>query len=211
MIPIPSIERLAGLIPVLDQVSKRQIQRLSSAELAELTGIPAHTLRRDISLLDGSLGTASGYDPTLLTAAIEKTLGLSKETGACVVGLGLLGQSLLNYSEWNTSGYVLKAGFDSDVNTVERISSRIPCFPAYEIPEMIGRLGIRIAILAVPAEAVGITLERLIKGGIKAVLNFAPVFINPQTCGIPVRNMHLLGELRVLSTLLAIEDKRSHS
>jgi redox-sensing transcriptional repressor len=208
MLPVPSIERLSGLIPMLLQLKQQGIGSLSSARLSVMTGIPAHTLRKDISLIGNYSGGSAGYEPGELAQAIESELGLTDPCPVCIVGLGRLGQALLNYTGWEPNRYLLKAGFDSDINVVERMRLDIPCFPAYDMPEVLSRLKITVAILTVPEKAVGQSMERLTKGGIEAVLNFTPVYINPEKYNIPIRNMHLLGELRVLSTLLMLKNNR---
>ena len=146
----------------------------------------------------GRMGSSGGYDPALLASLIKKALGLEKRRKFCVVGLGRLGSAYLNVPDVAGSEFELAAGFDTNVNRTEILKSPAPLYPAYKMAEVIGRFGIEIALLCVPAEAAQATAERLAAAGIRGILNFAPAHITvpPE---IAVRNVYLTDELRALT------------
>jgi redox-sensing transcriptional repressor len=193
-IPGPARERLLRLLGILEQNPGK---RLSSAGLEALTGWGRGTVRKDISCLGGAAGSASGYSPEALVPAIRRALGLDRRRRFCVTGLGRLGSAFLR-SEALSGEFELAAGFDTNVNRVEILSASVPLYPAYKMGEVIGHLGIEIALLCVPAEAAQAAAERLASSGVRGILNFAPAALSlPKE--VTVRNVHLADELRGLA------------
>jgi redox-sensing transcriptional repressor len=199
------------------RIMEKFAQPLSSSRIEELTGWPSHTIRKDVSYLNGEgegeargvhghFGGNSGYEPRLLVPAIRSALGLDIERKFCVVGLGRLGSAFLNEEISGTFKaefspgweFELAAGFDKNVNRVEILKSAVPLYPAYKIGEVVSRFGIEIAILCVPAAEAQASAEKLAAAGIRGILNFAPVPLRlpPK---IVVRNVFVLDELRELA------------
>ncbi|GHU58722.1 redox-sensing transcriptional repressor Rex [Spirochaetia bacterium] len=214
MTPIsePAKERLLHLMRILEKSGGAPI---TSGEIEGLTGWSSNTIRKDISCLGGddggnAVGSSVGYTAETLVPAIKKALGLDRRRRFCVVGLGRLGSAYLNAqaygpnaAESGTSGlnleeFELTAGFDTNVNRVEILSSPAPLYPAYKMGEVISRFSIEIALLCVPPEAAQQAAEKLAAAGIRGILNFAPVVLTlpPE---IPVRNVYVVDELRTLA------------
>ncbi|AEJ60426.1 Redox-sensing transcriptional repressor rex [Spirochaeta thermophila DSM 6578] len=207
-LPLPTLERLSALYSVLESAATSGVARLSSRELGRLLGYPAHLVRKDISLLlkygnshEGPGEGHRGYAVEGLLALLSRALGLTSKRRACIVGLGRLGTALLHYSEESFPEYEVVAGFDSNTNRLELISTRIPLYPAFRIPEVVMREEIEVGILAVPPEAVETTVERLKAGGIRGLINFTSRPLPPSE-GVWVRTISLRAEMRVLSALL---------
>ena len=60
-LPLPSKKRLLTLSNLLSQQPQEKI-RITSAEIAKLTGWGEATIRRDISLLELHTGKSNGYE-----------------------------------------------------------------------------------------------------------------------------------------------------
>jgi redox-sensing transcriptional repressor len=169
------------------------------------------------------MGSSAGYAPETLIPAIKKALGLDRRRRFCVVGLGRLGSAFLNFESFDREGaaagsagvspltmgeadqvpadlglFELIAGFDSNVNRVEILKSPVPLYPAYQMPEVISRFSIEMAILCVPTGAAQTTAEKLASAGIRGILNFAPAALKlpPE---VTVRNVYVADELRALA------------
>ena len=208
-IPIPARERLLFLMRILEHSAEKI---LSSAQIEVLTGWSSHTIRKDISYLNEGEGnivsTSSGYDRDTLLPVIKKALGLDKKRKFCIVGLGRLGSAYLNlgnagFINMEPDGFELVAGFDTNVNRIEILPSAVPLYPAYKMGEVIGRFGIEIALLCVPAAAAQAAAEKLAAAGIRGIINFAPAVLNlPQE--IAVRNVYVADELRALAVKMNI-------
>ena len=198
----PARERLLRLMRLLENhVMAGNAGPVTSAQVERLSGLPRDTIRKDISCLaaeNGAIGSNAGYEPGLLIPLIRKALGLDRRRKFCVVGLGRLGSAYLNYTPPELAEFELAAGFDTNVNRVEILKSPAPLYPAYKLAEIVGRLGIEIALLCVPAEAAQASAEKCAAAGIRGILNFAPLALTlpPE---IAVRNVYITDELRSLT------------
>jgi redox-sensing transcriptional repressor len=200
-------ERLVQLLRLLENhLQSGNVRPVTSAQVELLTGWTRDTIRKDISCLNlaaesGAIGGNAGYDPGLLIPLIKKTLGLNRKRQFCVVGLGRLGSAYLNFSPSELAEFELAAGFDTNVNRVEMLSSKVPLYPAYKLAEVISRFAIEIALLCVPAEAAQAAAEKCAAGGIKGIVNYAPVVLSlpPE---IAVRNVYVADELRSLTIVI---------
>jgi len=150
----------------------------------------------------------NGYIVKNLMHAIQKALGFDRQYKACIVGLGRIGSALINYQGFGESGYVFAAGFDSSINKLEITDAPFPLFPAYQIPEVIAEKNIELGIIAVPAHAAQETAERLIRGGVKGIVNYAPVSIRHDSPDVIIRNTYVVGELRILTAQLSMHKAR---
>ncbi|MGB7566733.1 MAG: redox-sensing transcriptional repressor Rex [Chitinivibrionales bacterium] len=199
-IPTATIERLCAVYHVLEELEAIGINTVSSIEIGKRLGSASHNIRKDISYF-GEIGNCkAGYDVRKLKGHLSNKLGLRGEKKACVVGLGRLGTAILNYGQLAPHGFVIVAGFDSNINKIETISTYIPLYPAHEIALVVKRKGIELAALTVPAQATEETVSKLIEGGIRGIVNFTPAVIKPAK-NVFVRNIDLVGEFRILSAL----------
>ncbi|MBN2440211.1 MAG: redox-sensing transcriptional repressor Rex [Spirochaetales bacterium] len=209
IIPESTVIRLSQMYRFLEECIANEVTTIFSADIGEHMGITAHTVRKDINFL-GEIGkTAAGYDVVKLKNHIHEHLGLEKKRSACIVGLGNLGKALLHYKQFLGGNYKVIAGFDSDINTLEMVKTSISLYPSYRIEEVVKDLKIELAIIAVPSKAAQDVADRLIRGGVKGIINFTQVFVKSQADGALVRNIDLYGELRILSALLNLKEPLS--
>lgn len=206
-IPLPAVERLTKLFSLLQKIKKEGKEKISSAELGSFTGFHAHNIRKDISMIGALESGKGGYSMESLENVISSTFGFKKKKKVCVAGLDMLGAAMLSNPDAGYSEFEIAAGFDSNTNRMEMISTKVPLFHLYEIEEKVKALGIEYAILAVSPENAIKTAERLIAGGIKGILNFSPVIIVPKN-GVQIRNIYLVEELRLLSALNAANSQQ---
>jgi len=201
-IPKPAIKRLAALYPLLGGLLTQGETSGTSQEMGSLLGVPAHTVRKDLSYLPDKPATPGAYQLQELREIIGRALKLEEKQQACIVGLGDLGQAILNFPNLLGEGYHLAAGFDTNINRLEILKTPLPLYPAYEIPDILPAKGIKLGILAVDAPNVDKTLERLIQGGIKGILNLSPRILPDQVEQVEIRNIFLAGELNLLTGLI---------
>jgi redox-sensing transcriptional repressor len=199
-LPKPTIERLISIHTAAEH-SLPGTEVLSSAELSELTGYTAHSIRKDLSALGNAEGSASGYSIDYLKNRIAEACGLKTARKVCIAGLGRLGTAILKFLESADGNLKLCAGFDISTNQLELIQSRIPLYPAYRMTEIIRKEGIEYAILAVPAEAAESTAEKLAEGGIKGIVNFSSAFIQAEQ-GTIIRNVNVMSEFNIITAIL---------
>ena len=178
-IPAPSKKRLVLLARLLAQQTK---EKITSVELSALTGWGEATIRRDISLLELHNGVSNGYDVRVLREAISKILQIStdenKKHRCCIVGLGKLGEALLESSVFAGSSFELVAGFDTNFNKIEIMKSEIPLFATLDLEQKIRSLKIEYAVLAVPDEKAQFMADRLVSYGIKGIVNYTNIVLS---------------------------------
>lgn len=178
-IPAPSKKRLLTLARLLSQQEK---QKVTSVELSALTGWGEATIRRDISLLELHNGVSNGYDVKILHDSICEILKVSASDNekhrCCIVGLGKLGEALLESSAFKGSSFELAAGFDTNFNKIEIMKSSVPLFPTLDLEKKIRSLGIEFALLAVPDEKAQFMADRLTACGIKGIVNYTNVVLS---------------------------------
>lgn len=199
MIPTPTASRLARLLTILDRLLQENEEKVSSSKLAFLSGYPAHTIRKDINHLGNPGENGAGYEVKTLHQFIKQRLNLSKPIKAVIVGLGRLGSSILSYPGFENKGIEIVAGFDSSLNKIEQMSNAIPLHPSFEIEEVVQSLNAELGIIATPAQSAQKSADRLVRGGVKGILNFASATLRvPST--VLVRNLYVADELLVLAT-----------
>ncbi|HET6792872.1 MAG TPA: redox-sensing transcriptional repressor Rex, partial [Acidimicrobiales bacterium] len=96
-IPEATVSRLPVYLRALVDLASEQVTTVSSERLAELAGVNAAKVRKDLSYL-GSYGTRGvGYDVEYLLYQISRELGLTQDWPVVIVGVGNLGHALSNY------------------------------------------------------------------------------------------------------------------
>jgi redox-sensing transcriptional repressor len=201
-IPLPVIYRLSYLFDILEKMEEDGIHNVSSAELGEFLGQSSHTIRKDIHYL-GAAGTAGNkYVIDDIKRLISDQLGYRTAKRCCVVGLGRLGSALLEHPfGGGCNRFRVVAGFDTNVNRLETIRSSVELYPAYRIPEIVRRLEIDLALIAVPHDQAQEAADRCCEGGVRGLLNFTPMVLVPKNSGVCVRSIDITGELRILTAL----------
>ena len=175
-IPVPTIERLALYSRPLENLLGNGVPVISSVRLAELCGVNPAQVRKDLAYF-GEFGTRGvGYDVQDLLKEIKRILATDREWTLCIVGIGNLGNALVENENCRKRGYKFVAAFDSDPKKVGRT---LPCGltiePASKITQLVRELHIEIGVITTPPFEAQKVTNLLIGSGIKAILNFAPV------------------------------------
>ena len=117
-IPEATVARLPLYYRALLETAEHQIATISSERLAELAGVNAAKVRKDLSYL-GSYGTRGvGYDVEYLLHEISRELGLTRDWPVAIVGIGNLGRALANYRGFGARGFRIVALIDADPGLV---------------------------------------------------------------------------------------------
>jgi redox-sensing transcriptional repressor len=182
----------------LQDVADEQLATISSERLAEMAGVNAAKVRKDLSYF-GSYGTRGvGYDVEFLLFHIRRELGLTHDWPCVIAGMGNLGQALANYGGFQQRGFVVAALVDADRSKVGKKVAGTAISHVDDLARLVADLGISIGIIATPATVAQAVAERMVDAGIGSILNFAPTVINvPEE--ISVRKVDLAVELQILS------------
>ena len=171
---------------------------ISSERLAELAGVNAAKVRKDLSYL-GSYGTRGvGYDVEYLLFQMSRELGLTQDWPVAIVGLGNLGQALANYAGFGDRGFPIVALCDADERVVGTVVHGVTVRHVDDLPAIAAEQGIGIGIIATPAAAAQDVADRLVAAGVRSILNFAPTVISVPA-EVSLRKVDLAVELQILS------------
>lgn len=190
--------RLPVYLQVLTEQAEHELTCISSEGLAELAGVNAAKVRKDLSYL-GSYGTRGvGYEVDYLVYQIRRELGLDHDWPVVIVGAGNLGQALAGYGGFNERGFPVAGIVDVDPAKVDTVVGGVRVRPLEDLPQIVASRTVSIGVIATPPSAAQSAAERLVKAGVTSILNFAPVVLSVPT-GVTVRKVDLAVELQILS------------
>lgn len=197
-----TVRRLALYLRFLEQSVAQGLATISSADLAQRGGTTPAQVRKDLSFF-GSFGKRGlGYSVPELAGRIREILGLKRRHRVVLVGAGKMGGALLHYQGFRQHGFDVSAIYDRDPKKVGSRWNGLVVRDIRHVEVDLKKEPIEIAILVTPAEAAQEVADRLVRAGIKAILNFAPVQLRvPQDVAVQTVNMAL--ELETLSFALA--------
>ena len=180
------------------EVQAEALTTISSERLAELAGVNAAKVRKDLSYL-GSYGTRGvGYDVDHLLVQMSRELGLTRDWPVAIVGVGNLGAALANYGGFGDRGFPVAALVDADPAKVGTMLGDDNIRHLDDLPALVEELGISIGIIATPAVGAQEVADRLVAAGVTSILNFAPAVVTVPDHA-QLRKVDLALELQVLS------------
>ena len=190
--------RLPLYLRALQDTAAENHTTISSERLAEMAGVNAAKVRKDLSHF-GSYGTRGvGYDVEYLIFHIRRELGLTHDWPCVIVGMGNLGQALANYGGFQDRGFVIAGLIDTDPAKVGQHIGGLAVEHIDELPRILVEREVSIGVIATPASAAQEVADRMVAAGISSILNFAPTVIAvPED--ISVRKVDLAVELQILS------------
>jgi redox-sensing transcriptional repressor len=182
----------------LVEVAEAKLATISSERLADLAGVNAAKVRKDLSYL-GSYGTRGvGYDVEFLLYQISRQLGLTRDWPIVICGVGNLGHALANYRGFAARGYRIVALLDADPAKVGEKLGEHHIRHMSELDEVVRGEKVAIGVIATPATVAQEVADRLVEAGVTSILNFAPTVISvPAT--VALRKVDLSIELQILS------------
>ncbi|NLG87588.1 MAG: redox-sensing transcriptional repressor Rex [Firmicutes bacterium] len=197
-VPMVVIKRLPKYYRYLGELVEHKVERVSSQTLADMMGISASQLRQDLNHF-GEFGQQGyGYRVEDLYQEIGRIIGLENEYNMVIVGAGNLGQALANYPNFSKRGFLLKGVFDINPKLIGLKLRDNEIMDIDHLEQFIQKENIAIGIITVPKEAAQEVADIMVRAGIKAIWNFAPVDIKvpPE---IVLENEHLADRLMVIS------------
>jgi len=207
-VPEATVTRLSVYSRFLERLDRNGVTTVSSGEIAEGVGVSPAQVRKDLAYF-GEFGTRGvGYNVKDLMRYTKKILGLDQSWGLVLVGAGNLGFALCTYKGFNSRGFSIVGVFDNDLTKIGKKIAELEVLPTEKMPEVIKKYNARIGIIAVPPRAAQEVANLMVKNGLEAILNFAPVALNlPE--GIELRNVDLSVKLEILTFNLGFRAAQS--
>ena len=196
-IPRATAKRLPIYYRYLKLLLDAGTTRVSSNELSDAVKFDAATIRRDFSYI-GALGKRGyGYDVKALMTFFGEILNQDTLASVALVGVGNLGQALLNFNFHQSSNARISAAFDINEDIVNTIQAGVPVYSLDDLEKQISDQRIDVAILTVPAPVAQDLANRLAKAGVHGILNFTPLRLDVPS-DVRVQNVDLTNELQTL-------------
>jgi redox-sensing transcriptional repressor len=174
-IPDVVIDRLPVYARALSALERAGREVVSSQELGQQLGVTPAQIRKDLSYFGRFGKQGRGYNVRRLLEELHQILGLDRKWTMVVVGVGQLGRAVISYAGFVPQGIQIVEAFDADPHVVGQQFDHLTVRPVEDIvPALTGR-GIDIGIVATPALAAQEVIDALVKSGVRAILNYAPI------------------------------------
>lgn len=197
-IPDATVARLPEYLRILVDLFGSGTHNVSSEELADLAGVNAAKVRKDLSYL-GSYGTRGvGYEVEYLIYQVRRELGLTHDWPVVIVGAGNLGQALAGYGGFTERGFPVAGIVDVDEAKVGTVIGGVRVRRVEDLPAIVAAQRVSIGVVATPGSAAQEAADLLVRAGVTSILNFAPMVLTVPS-SVTVRKVDLAVELQILS------------
>jgi redox-sensing transcriptional repressor len=169
-----TIDRALLYIRALENLIKEKRDKISSSELADITGSSDVQIRKDISFF-GKVGIPRvGYETKKLKGILEDFILQDNVVHIALFGVGNLGRAILKYPGFQTDKIKLVAAFDKSKAKINKEINGIKIYSVEQSVELIKKVHAEIGIIAVPSENSQEVADTMVKSGLKGIINFAP-------------------------------------
>jgi redox-sensing transcriptional repressor len=201
-IPQPSLSRLPQYHHFLVELKAKGGRTVSCTTIGEALNLVSVQVRKDLQYT-GIVGRPkTGYSVDELVQSIETFLGWNNVNEAFLAGAGNLGTALLGHERFSRFGLHIVAAFDTDPYKIGQWIHDKAVLPLEKLADLAQRMSIHLGIITAPAEVAQSIADEMVKGGIQAIWNFAPVKLKVPD-DIIVHNEDLYSSLASLSWKLA--------
>jgi redox-sensing transcriptional repressor len=196
-----TVRRLSLYLRFLEEFEEQGIDTISSEALASRGGTTSAQVRKDLSFF-GSFGKRGlGYAVPELAGRLREILGLQRRYRVAVIGAGKIGSALVQYRGFGQRGFDIVAIFDADPAKIGRQWNGLAVQDIADLETELVRQPVDMAVLVTPPEAAQAVADRLVRLGVRAILNFAPLQLTVPA-EVVVKTVNLALELETLSYAL---------
>lgn len=197
IIPEPTLRRLPWYLAYVSLLKTSGEEFVSSTQIARHINVDPSMIAKDLSVLNIKGKTRIGYPVEQLEQELQDFLGFKVGHNAVIIGVGSLGNSLIQDSGLAAYGLKIVAGFDIKPQLDGTSICHVPIFHIDTLAERIARLKASIAIITVPVEHAQSVSDLAVKAGVKAIWNFTPFRITAPA-GIVIQNTSIYAHLAVM-------------
>ncbi|MEN3203366.1 MAG: redox-sensing transcriptional repressor Rex [Atribacterota bacterium] len=176
-IPSSTVQRLVLCYSLAQRALARGEMYLRSQDLAVLLQVDETQIRKDMAIVGIGGVQKRGYPIHRMIQRLEELFAVRVEKLAALVGVGNLGQALLNYPGFAKYGMRIVCAFDKDPSKVGKEISGVSVYPVEALEEVIPQFGVQMAILAIPPHSAQEVTDTLVALGIKGIWNFSSALL----------------------------------
>ncbi|HOX23954.1 MAG TPA: redox-sensing transcriptional repressor Rex, partial [Elusimicrobiales bacterium] len=174
-IPTNTVERLFRYGQLLHIKKEAGAEFVFSRELAAAVGVSPEQVRRDLMNFRLKGTPQQGYPVNAFIRELYAHLESEELTKMALVGVGNLGRAIISYFLKRRPNLSIVAVFDSDMEKAGRVYAGSQVHHISELEQVVARDKIAVGIITVPAAAAQKMADTLVKAGVRAIVNFAPV------------------------------------
>lgn len=176
-VPDIVVARLPLYLQTLKRLEIEGYYNTSSKDLGAKLGISAAQIRKDLSHFGEFGKQGTGYAISYLIESLEEILKVNKVWDMALIGVGFLGHAIANFKGFNSQGFQIKVVFDYDPEKIGTIIAGFEVQDSRNLEKILSENKITVAMITVDAEHSQDVAEKLVKAGVKAILNYAPVIL----------------------------------
>ena len=174
-IPYVVIDRLPLYARALSTLEAGGREVVSSQELGTRLGVTPAQIRKDLSYFGRFGKQGRGYNVRKLLDELWRILGLDKQWRMALVGVGKLGRAILGYEGFTPQGFRIVEAFDTNPKRVGERISNLTVKDVDDLERVLSQNPVDVGIVAVPAEIAQDVIDALVRCGVRAILNYAPI------------------------------------
>lgn len=198
-VPAALLRRVPRYYNYLRRLQGEGEKYVSSSAVAQDLSQNAVQVRKDLALLSSVPGKSHlGFEIQQLLTDIESFLGYDNSSEAALVGVGSLGTALLYHKSLQYTGVEIVVAFDNRRSVQGKTINGKMVLSMGKMADLLKRLGIKLAVLTVPAEAAQGVADKLVAAGVRGILNMSPVHLSVPK-GVIVRYTDISMELALMS------------
>src|SRR6266581_6400033 len=174
-IPEGVIDRLPKYARALGQLEAEGRDVVSSQELGVRLNITHAQIRKDLSYFGRFGKQGRGYNVQKLLDELRRILGLNRQWRMALVGIGRLGRAILGYEGFGPQGFHIVEAFDSNRQLIGQKVDGVVIRDTGELEAVLSKNPVDVGIVAVPAQEAQEVIDSLVRCGVRAILNYAPI------------------------------------
>ncbi|MDC7241531.1 MAG: redox-sensing transcriptional repressor Rex [Spirochaetales bacterium] len=197
-IPLPTLKRFPVYLALLKECGEQGEEWISASYIAGRLNLKSIQVRKDLSCTGVVGKPKKGFLISEAIDAISFYLGEGNLSDVLLVGVGNLGKALLADKRLTRHGFKIVAAFDVDKDVIGTKIAGHMVYPMEKLPDLIKRMGIKIAILTVPEKEAQPIADKLVDAGVQGIWNFSSLFLDVD-CSVTVINEDLGARLALLA------------
>ncbi len=174
-IPSVVIDRLPVYARALSALERQGREVVSSQELGSRLRVTPAQIRKDLSYFGRFGKQGRGYNVRKLLDELHRILGLDRQWRMALVGVGKLGRAILGYEGFAPQGFRIVEAFDVNPSRVGERINNLTIKDVDELEKALLENPVDVGVIAVPAEIAQDVIDALIRCGVRAILNYAPI------------------------------------
>lgn len=170
------LNRLPGYLNYLKSLPEDAAVNISATTMAKALGLGDVQVRKDLAMVSDGGRRKTGHVRETLIHDIEVFLDHHNITNAVLVGVGKLGQALMDYEGFEIYGLNILAGFDVNPALCTKATGK-PVYTMDRLADFCREYDVPMGVIAVPVASAQQVCNQMVACGIRAIWNFAPTYL----------------------------------